>query len=200
MASDLDVPVYTAPPSELSKLTGFRLNLGMLCAMRRPAPQTPADVCRTARRIAVLEHVMNPTNIGAIFRSAAALGLDGILLTHDCADPLYRRALRVGMGTPLVLPWAYLPPAPPWEHIKWLSQTGFATVAMALRPDSLSLRSQRLKDCERLAIVLGSEGTGLCDDTIAACTHTVMIPMHHGVDSLNVVAAATLAFWELSQS
>lgn len=188
-----DIPVYTAAFEVLSELTGFKLTRGMLCAMRRPALPEARQLISGARRIAVLENVMNPTNLGAVFRSAAALGMDAVLLTPACTDPLYRRCIRVSMGTVFQLPWTYL-----GEHwTDMLREQGFATAAMALREDSLSLRDPRLKSAEKLAIVLGTEGDGLADGTIAACDYTVRIPMTHGVDSLNVAAASAVAFWQL---
>ena len=190
-----DVPVYCAPLEVLTQLTGFHLTRGMLCAMRRPAPRAPEDVLKGARRVAVLENVMNPTNIGAIFRSAAALGVDAVLLTSAGSDPLYRRALRVSMGTVFQVPWAYLPQEGDWQA--FLHAHGFLTAAMALRDDSLSIADERLNAIERLAIVLGTEGDGLADGTIAGCDCTVRIPMTHGVDSLNVAAASAVAFYQL---
>ena len=190
-----DVPVYCAPLDVLTQLTGFHLTRGMLCAMRRPAPRAPEDVLAGARRVAVLENVMNPTNIGAIFRSAAALGVDAVLLTSAGSDPLYRRALRVSMGTVFQVPWAYLPQEDDWQA--FLHAHGFLTAAMALREDSLSIADERLNAIERLAIVLGTEGDGLADGTIAGCDYTVRIPMAHGVDSLNVAAASAVAFYQL---
>ena len=190
-----DVPVFCAPLDVLTQLTGFHLTRGMLCAMRRPAPRTPEDVLAGARRVAVLENVMNPTNIGAIFRSAAALGVDAVLLTSAGSDPLYRRALRVSMGTVFQIPWAYLPENGDWQA--FLHAHGFLTAAMALRNDSLSIADARLNAIERLAIVLGTEGDGLADGTIAGCDYTVRIPMAHGVDSLNVAAASAVAFYQL---
>ena len=189
-----DVPVYTAPFDVLTQLTGFKLTRGMLCAMRRPAPKTAALVCQNARRVAVLENVMNPTNIGAIFRSAAALGMDAVLLTPACSDPLYRRAIRVSMGTVFQVPWAWL------EDVAELKNLGFQTAAMALREDSLSIRDPRLARAEKLAVVLGPEGDGLADSTIEGCDFTVRIPMSHGVDSLNVAAASAVAFWQLGNN
>ena len=186
-----NVPVYTAPFEVLTNLTGFKLTRGMLCAMRRPPLRSAKDVCANAKRIAVLENVMNPTNIGAIIRSAAALGMDAILLTRGCSDPLYRRAIRVSMGTVFQIPWAWI------EDVSELKALGFQTVAMALRDDSLSIRDPRLAAAEKLAVVLGTEGDGLADGTIANCDYTVRIPMSHGVDSLNVAAASAVAFWQL---
>lgn len=191
---DADIPVYTAPLEILTQLTGFHLTRGMLCAMRRPALPSVAEVCTGARRIAVLENVMNPTNVGAIFRCAAALGMDAILLTTEGSDPLYRRASRVSMGNVFLVPWTYLPEG---DWTAALHDLGFTTAAMALREDSLRLDDPRLLSAERLAVVLGTEGDGLADGTIAQCDHTVMIPMTHGVDSLNVAAAAAVAFYQL---
>lgn len=188
-----DIPVYTAAPEVLTRLTGFHLTRGMLCAMRRPALPTVEEVCANARRIAVLENVMNPTNIGAIFRCAAALGMDAVLLTAAGSDPLYRRASRVSMGNVFLIPWTYL--EAPWPE--QLRRLGFQTVAMALREDSLLLNDPRLMAAEKLAVVLGTEGDGLSDGTIAACDYTVRIPMTHGVDSLNVAAASAVAFYQL---
>ena len=191
------VPVYAAPEEGLCSLTGFHLTRGMLCAMRRPALPSVEEVCRGARRIAVLENVMNPTNIGAIFRSAAALGMDAVLLTDEGSDPLYRRAIRVSMGTVFQLPWTYFPAGESWTQT--LRALGFRTAAMALREDSLRLDAPALRACEKLAVVLGTEGDGLAGSTIADCDYTVMIPMAHGVDSLNVAAASAVAFWELGK-
>ncbi len=191
-----DVPVYTATLDVLIQLTGFPLTRGILCAMRRPVLPTAQTVCAHARRIAVLENVMNPTNIGAIFRSAAALGIDALLLTSAGSDPLYRRAIRVSMGTVFQVPWAYLPQDASWPQL--LHHWGFKTAAMALREDSLSIADPRLAAEERLAIVLGTEGDGLASDTIAGCDYTVRIPMSHGVDSLNVAAASAVAFYQLA--
>ena len=190
-----DIPVYTAPLPVLTQLTGFHLTRGILCALRRPALPTVEQVCAGASRIAVLENVMNPTNIGAIFRSAAALGMDAVLLTSAGSDPLYRRASRVSMGNVFLVPWTYLPEGEDWTAR--LAAMGFATVAMALREDSLRLDDPRLMAEEKLAVVLGTEGDGLAPDTIASCTYTVKIPMSHGVDSLNVAAASAVAFYQL---
>ena len=189
------VPVYTAEESVLAQLTGFHLTRGMLCAMRRPKLPSVEEVCRSARRIAVLENVMNPTNIGAIFRSAAALGMDAVLLTSAGSDPLYRRASRVSMGNVFLIPWTYLPEEGDWTQL--LRSFGFRTVAMALRDDSVQLDDPRLAAEEKLAIVMGTEGDGLASTTIASCDYTVKIPMYHGVDSLNVAAASAMAFYEL---
>ena len=186
-----DIPVYTSEPEILTKLTGFQLTRGVLCAMRRPQLPTVEAVVKDARRIVVLENVMNPTNVGAIFRSAAALGMDAVLLTDGCCDPLYRRAIRVSMGTVFQVPWAWI------EDVSVLGGLGFKTAAMALTGDPLSLRDPRLAREDRLAIVLGTEGDGLAPATIARCDYTVRIPMAHGVDSLNVAAASAVAFWQL---
>ena len=189
------VPVYAAEEDVLTKLTGFHLTRGMLCAMRRPPLADPAAVLRGATRVAVLENVMNPTNLGAIFRSAAALGMDAVLLTSAGSDPLYRRAIRVSMGTVFQVPWAYVPED--WPAL--LRAQGFRTAAMALRDDSVRLDDPRLTQAEKLAVVMGTEGDGLADATIAACDFTVRIPMHHGVDSLNVAAASAVAFYQLGR-
>lgn len=190
-----DIPVYAAPLEVLTRLTGFHLTRGMLCAMRRPALPTAAELCCAAKRVAVLENVMNPTNIGAIFRSAAALGMDAVLLTDAGSDPLYRRAVRVSMGTVFQIPWTYLPQDKPYTEC--LRELGFKTAAMALREDSLSIDDPRLEAEEKLAVVLGTEGDGLAASTIASCDYTVRIPMAHGVDSLNVAAASAVAFYRL---
>lgn len=195
-----EIPVYTADFDVLTQLTGFQLTRGMLCAMLRPDLPEVETVCEGARRIAILENVMNPTNIGAIFRSAAALGIDAVLLTPACSDPLYRRAIRVSMGTVFQIPWTYLKS----DSSKWpqpglsiLQSLGFKTAAMALRDDSVSINDPCLMSEKKLAIVLGTEGDGLAPDTIASCDYTVRIPMSHGVDSLNVAAASAIAFWQL---
>ena len=190
-----DVPVYTAPLEVLTQLTGFHLTRGMLCCMLRPALPALSELCAASRRVAVLENVMNPTNIGAIFRSAAALGMDAVLLTAAGSDPLYRRAARVSMGTVFQMPWTYLPEDADWQDV--LYSYGFKTAAMALRDDSLSIADPRLREVEKLAVVLGTEGDGLASETIAACDYTVKIPMSHGVDSLNVAAASAVAFYQL---
>ena len=190
-----DVPVYTAPLEVLTQLTGFHLTRGMLCCMLRPALPALSELCAASRRVAVLENVMNPTNIGAIFRSAAALGMDAVLLTAAGSDPLYRRAARVSMGTVFQVPWTYLPEDADWQDV--LHSYGFKTAAMALRDDSLSIADPRLREVEKLAVVLGTEGDGLASETIAACDYTVKIPMSHGVDSLNVAAASAVAFYQL---
>ncbi len=190
-----DVPVFTAEDAVLTQLTGFHLTRGMLCAMRRPALPEAGALCRAARRVVVLENVMNPTNLGAIFRSAAALGMDAVLLTTAGSDPLYRRASRVSMGNVFLIPWTYLPESGDWTQL--LRDLGFRTVAMALRNDSVRLDDPRLAAEEKLAIVMGTEGDGLASSTIASCDYTVRIPMYHGVDSLNVAAASAVAFYEL---
>ena len=190
-----DIPVYAAELDVLIQLTGFHLTRGMLCAMRRPKLPSVEEVCAGARRIAVLENVMNPTNIGAIFRSAAALNMDAVLLTSAGSDPLYRRAVRVSMGTVFQVPWTYLEDENSWPE--QLHALGFKTAAMALREDSVRLDDPRLLAEEKLAIVLGTEGDGLAADTIAHCDYTVRIPLSHGVDSLNVAAASAVAFYQL---
>ena len=190
-----DVPVYTSTLDVLTQLTGFQLTRGVLCAMLRPPMQRLERICADATRVAVLEDVMNPTNIGAIFRSAAALNIDAVLLTPGCSDPLYRRAARVSMGTVFQIPWTYLDAD--WQT--QLRQLGFRTAAMALRDDSVGIDDPKLMAEEKLAIVLGTEGDGLADGTIASCDYTVRIPMSHGVDSLNVAAASAVAFWQLGR-
>ena len=195
-----EVPVYTAPLDVLKQLTGFPLTRGMRCAMRRRPLPAVETVCVGAKRVAVLEDVMNPTNVGAIFRSAAALGIDAVLLTQACSDPLYRRAIRVSMGTVFQVPWARIgEDAADWPQkgVERLHALGFRTAAMALTDDSVSIDDARLAAEPRLAIVLGTEGDGLSPRTIAACDYTVKIPMAHGVDSLNVAAASAVAFWQL---
>lgn len=196
-----NVPVYTAEYSLLSKLTGFPLTRGILCAMKRPPRPLVCQVCQKARRIVVLERVMNPTNVGAIFRSAAALNMDGILLTPGCSDPLYRRAIRVSMGTVFQIPWTYLDQDMSWpeDGITCLNKMGFQTAAMALKEDSIGLDNSCLTKICRLALVLGTEGDGLSQETIARCDYTIRIPMSHGVDSLNVAAASAVAFWQLAR-
>lgn len=194
------VPVYTADEALLTHLTGYPLTRGVLCAMRRPTLPAPEALCAGARRIAVLENIVDSTNIGAIFRSAAALGMDAVLVTPSCGDPLYRRAVRVSMGTVFQIPWTRIgETAADWPHpgMERLRAMGFRTAAMALREDSVSMDDRRLLSEDRLAIVLGTEGDGLSPRTIAACDYTVRIPMAHGVDSLNVAAASAVAFWQL---
>ena len=195
-----ECPVFTADRDVLCRLTGYHLTRGVLCAMRRPPLSAVEDILRNARRVAVLENVQNPTNVGAIFRSAAALGMDAVLLTPGCSDPLYRRSARVSMGTVFQIPWTFIGseishwPEPGMELLR---NMGFKTAAMALSDDSVSIDDPALAAEDRLAIVLGSEGDGLTDGTIARCDYTVKIPMYHGVDSLNVAAASAVAFWEL---
>ena len=194
------VPVYTAEFDVLKQLTGFPLTRGALCAMRRPPLPQLETICRNARRIAVLENVVNPTNVGAIFRSAAALGMDAVLLTPACSNPLYRRSIRVSMGTVFQIPWTYIGrDATQWpgDGMNLLESFGFKTVAMALTDDSVSIDDPCLKSADKLAVILGTEGDGLSSDTIARCDYTVRIPMSHGVDSLNVAAASAVAFWQL---
>ena len=190
-----DVPVFTAPLEVLTQLTGFQLTRGMLCAMLRPKLPSVTEVLEGAKRIAVLENVQNPTNVGAIFRSAAALGMDAVLLTPACTNPLYRRSCRVSMGTVFQVPWTYLPQWP--EGLDTLKELGFKTAAMALSDDSVTIDDPILMAEEKLAIILGTEGDGLADSTISDCDYTVRIPMYHGVDSLNVAAASAVAFWQL---
>ena len=192
-----DAPVYTADREMLAELTGFELTRGVLCAFHRPAPRPVEELCKNARRVAVLEGIVDSTNVGAIFRSAAALNMDAVLINPSCCDPLCRRAVRVSMGTVFQIPWTYLPDGWPEPSMGWLRAQGFRTVAMALRDDSVPLNDPRLLAEERLAIVLGTEGDGLSPRTIAACDYTVKIPMAHGVDSLNVAAASAVAFWQL---
>ena len=193
-----EIPVYTASLEVLTRITGYQLARGMLCAMRRKALPSLKGICEGKRRIAILEDVVNPTNVGAIFRSAAALSMDAVLLTKGSSDPLYRRAVRVSMGTVFQIPWTIMDAGDwPERAMQELRSMGYRTAAMALKEDSVSLKDERLKKEERLAIVLGTEGDGLAGRTIADCDYTVMIPMTHGVDSLNVAAASAVAFWEL---
>lgn len=200
-----DIPVFTAEFDILAQLTGFQLTRGVLCAMRRPKLPTVEEVCANARRIAVLENVMNPTNLGAIFRSAAALNIDAVLLTSACSNPFYRRASRVSMGTVFQIPWTYLDSIPekiesgkyPKSDLSELKKLGFKTAAMALCDESVNIDDPQLMAEDKLAIVLGTEGDGLAASTIADCDYTVCIPMSHGVDSLNVAAASAVAFWQL---
>ena len=192
-------PFYTAEFDVLTQITGYKLTRGMLCAMRRPKPLSVEEVCAGTHRIAILENVVNPTNVGAIFRSAAALNMDAVLLTPDCSDPLYRRSIRVSMGTVFQIPWTYFPEDASWpeEGMKLLKESGFKTVSMALRNDSVEINDPVLHAEERLAVILGTEGEGLASTTIADSDYTVKSPMSHGVDSLNVAAASAVAFWEL---
>lgn len=195
-----DIPVYTAERSVLARLTGYTLTRGVLCAMRRPETPSVATVCANATRIAVLEAIADVTNLGAIFRSAAALGVDALLLTPTCCDPSSRRAVRVSMGTVFQIPWARIGSVPadwPDSGLNLLHNMGFATAAMALNDNSVSIDDPNLLHEEKLAIILGTEGDGLAPATIAQCDYTVRIPMHHGVDSLNVAAAGAVAFWQL---
>lgn len=187
-----DIPIYTGNRDVLASLTGYTLTRGVLCAMRRPKLPTVEEVCRNARRIVVIHGVVDSTNIGAIFRSAAALGIDGVLITRDSCDPLNRRAVRVSMGSVFLVPWTWLD-----TPVDSLHQLGFQTAAMALTDDSITLDHPCLKASPRLALVMGTEGDGLPADTIARTTYTVKIPMAHNVDSLNVAAASAVAFWEL---
>ena len=197
-----DIPVYAAEFDVLTALTGFQLTRGMLCAMRRKPLASVESVCAGARRVAVLENVMNPTNLGAIIRSAAALGIDALLLTPACTDPLYRRAIRVSMGTVFQIPWTFLDgdtDSHAGADLAPLRALGFQTAAMALCDDSVSIDEPALNAAEKLAIVLGTEGDGLAAQTISSCDYTVRIPMAHGVDSLNVAAASAVAFWQLGK-
>lgn len=196
-----NLEIYTASFDTLSKLTGYHMTGGVLCAMKRkPLPSIDA-ICENANRIAILEDVVNPTNIGAIFRNAAALGIDGILLSPGCCDPLYKRSIRVSMGTVFQIPWTFVDNKKSWPEkaIKELNKKDFALAAMALNDKAIDINDLKLKNESKLAILLGSEGYGLHNDTLALCDYTVMIPMSHGVDSLNVAAASALAFWELSK-
>lgn len=205
--------IIIAEDAVLSQLPGFEMTRGVLCAMKRKPPLPINSVLENATRVAVLEDIINPTNVGAIFRSAAALNMDAVLLTSACADPLYKRAARVSMGTVFQIPWTYIEDSDeikaiqkqvkvrPARHdyIKVLKNKGFKTVSMALKDDSLSLRDPLIKNTEKLAVILGTESEGLCDDTLNMCDYTVMIPMSHNVDSLNVAAASAVAFWELGK-
>ena len=196
-----DVPLYTAGRDTLAALTGYELTRGVLCAMRRPSLPAVEELCAGARRVAVLEGIVDPTNVGAIFRSAAALHMDGVLVTPTCCDPLHRRAVRVSMGTVFQIPWTYFPEDAAWPEggMALLRRLGFQTAAMALRDDSLSIDDPRLLAEDKLAVVLGTEGDGLAAATIAHCDYTVRIPMAHGVDSLNVAAASAVAFYQLGK-
>ena len=196
----VDIPIYTATDGLLEQLTGYRLSRGILCAMRRPHPQNASAVCASAHRIAVIDSVVNATNVGVIFRGAAALGFDAVLLSPTCCDPLNRRSVRVSMGSVFQIPWAVLSENDggwPKGSIQQLRRWGFVTAAMALRDHAVSVDDPRLQAAERLAVVLGSEGDGLPDEVIDQCDYTVCIPMQNGVDSLNVAAAAAIAFWQL---
>jgi len=195
-----DIPVYTADNALLEQLTGFALSRGVLAVMRRPVLPTVEEVCAGAKRIAVLEDIMDAANVGAIFRSAAALGMDAVLVTPRCSDPLLRRAARVSMGTVFQIPWTYIgTDSSDWPEngMKKLRELGFSTASMALSHDTVSIGDPRLKTAEKLAVLLGTEGTGLSEETIRSSDFTVKIPMFHGVDSLNVAAASAVAFWEI---
>ena len=196
-----EIPVYTGTYEVLKQLTGFALTRGMLCAMHRKKLKSVNEICQNSDRIVILENVMNPTNVGAIFRSAAALNMDGILLTKGCSDPLYRRSVRVSMGTVFQIPWTFIDDTVSWpmNGISHLKELGYKTVAMALTDRSVSIDDEQLLSEAKLAIILGTEGDGLCADTIKACDYTAKIPMAHGVDSLNVAAASAVAFWQLSK-
>lgn len=189
------VPVFCAEFDILTQLTGFKLTRGMLCAMKRKPLPDVKELCENKRRIVILDKVMNPTNVGAIIRSAAALGMDVVLLTPGCSDPLYRRAARVSMGTVFQIEWTFLPD----DSLDAVKSLGFKTVAMALKDNSLSIDDSRLANEEKLAVIMGTEGDGLSDRTIADCDYTVKIPMYHGVDSLNVAAASAVAFYQLGK-
>lgn len=197
------IPVYTAEADILTQLTGFRLTRGMLCAMRRKPLPSVREICRKAERIAVLENVMNPTNIGAIIRSAAALNMDAVILAPGCSNPLYRRAIRVSMGTVFQIPWTVLDESEtgswPGEGMLFLRKLGFCSAAMALCDQSTDLDDERLRKAKKLAVILGAEGDGLSEETIRECDYIIRIPMAHGVDSLNVAAASAVAFWELGK-
>lgn len=199
-AANAEAPLFVAPEEELARLTGFELTRGALAAFRRPPEKPVAEVVRDASLVAVLEDIRNHTNVGAIFRSAAALGADAVLVSPACYDPLYRRAVRVSMGTVFQVPWTRIGSDPhDWarDGVPLLHELGFTTAAMALSGDSITLDDPRLKSCERLALVFGTEGDGLAQSTISRCDYTVRIPMEHGVDSLNVAASSAVAFWEL---
>ena len=191
-----DVPVYSAPIEVLKQLIGYNLTRGVLAVMRRPVRPSVEELCKNSERIAVLDDVMNPTNVGAIMRSAAALNIDAVLLTQGCSDPLYRRAIRVSMGTVFQIPWTYFEKG--ISYTEKLRKLGFKTVAMALRDDSCPIYDKSLQQVDKLAVVLGTEGDGLASNTIEDCDFTVKIPMTHGVDSLNVAAASAVAFYQLS--
>ena len=197
-----DAPVYTADREMLAELTGFELTRGVLCAFHRPTPRPVEELCKNARRVAVLEGIVDSTNVGAIFRSAAALNMDAVLINPSCCDPLCRRAVRVSMGTVFQVPWGQLGETPadwPEKGMDILHSLGFKTAAMALSDRSVSIDDEHLAKEPKLAIVLGTEGDGLAAGTIASCDYTVKIPMSHGVDSLNVAAASAVAFWQLGR-
>lgn len=196
------IPVYTSSIDVLERITGYKLTRGVLCAMKRPPMPSVEDICSETHRIAVLENIMNPTNVGAIFRSAAALGMDAVVLTPSCSDPLYRRSVRVSMGTVFQVPWTYIGEEIedwPGKGMETLRKMGFATAAMALRDNCIGIDDPALGREDKLALVLGTEGDGLADTTIADCDYVVKIPMSHGVDSLNVAAASAVAFWQLGR-
>ena len=193
-----DIPIFTAGLDVLSQITGFKLTRGVLCAMKRKKLPSEEELIKKAERIVILEDVVNPTNVGAIFRSAAALGMDAVLLTNNCSDPFYRRADRVSMGTVFQIPWAYVSNWPQ-STISNLKNNGFTVMAMALNQDAVSLDSDKIKGIKKVAIVLGTEGEGLSKSTIAMCDYSVIIPMYNGVDSLNVAAASAVAFWQLGK-
>ena len=196
IGQDADIPVYVAPLEELKKITGFHLTRGVLCAMRRKRLLSVEGVLHDARRVVILDSVMNPTNVGAIFRSAAALGMDAVLLTKGSADPLYRRAARVSMGAVFQIPWTFMDQWP--EDVAMLKQYGFMVAAMSLMDDSVSLRDVKISHDDKIALVMGTEGPGLPPETVRACDLSVRIPMAHGVDSLNVAAASAVAFWSIN--
>ena len=196
ISAAFDVPVYIASSKVLTDITGFHLTRGVLCAMKRKPLPSVKEICEKTRRIAVLENVTNPTNLGAIVRSAAALSMDAVLFTSGCTDPLYRRAARVSMGTVFQIPWTFLPEG---QEFSSLQELGFKTVAMALRNDTKTIDDPELKSADKLAVFLGAEGDGLLPETISACDYCVKIPMAHGVDSLNVAACSAVAFWELGK-
>jgi tRNA G18 (ribose-2'-O)-methylase SpoU len=193
-----DIPLYTGGFDEITEITGFKLIRGALCAMRRRELPAVEELCRNKKRIAVLENVVNPTNMGAIFRSAAALGMEAVLLTSDCTDPLYRRASRVSMGTVFQVPWTIMKCSSS-DYPDLLHSLGFSLAAMALKDNSVDIDDERLNSEEKLAVIMGTEGDGLTDHTIASCDYTVKIPMYNGVDSLNVAAASAVAFWQLGR-
>lgn len=190
-----DVPIFCAEFDVLTQLTGFKLTRGMLCAMKRKPLTDAIELCENKSRVVILDKVMNPTNVGAIIRSAAALGMDAVLLTPGCSDPLYRRAARVSMGTVFQIEWTFLSD----DSLNEIKSLGFKTVAMALKNDSISIDDNRLINEKKLAVVMGTEGDGLSDETISDCDYTVKIPMYHGVDSLNVAAASAVAFYQLGK-
>jgi len=193
-----DIPLYTGEEEEITAITGFRLVRGALCAMRRRELPSAGEICRGKKRIAVLENVVNPTNMGAIFRSAAALGMEAVILTSDCTDPLYRRSSRVSMGTVFQVPWTIMK-CRNEEYPGILHGLGYKMAAMALKDNSVDIDDDRLNSEEKLAVIMGTEGEGLADHTIDACDYTVKIPMYNGVDSLNVAAASAVAFWQLGK-